>query len=446
MQRPNRLSIPVTDDPAEMQAAIQKRRDELRVRLMENTQERRMKSIVKRFRIVPIFFLLFFSGSMFYLTLLDEKSPSWQLAVLKSLPLRFLSRAWGWMHAIELPTPLRAPLYKLWTYLFDCNLSEMAESDLKSFPNLSAFFIRHLREGVRPISEVEMVSPVDARVTVFGKVEGDCELEQIKGMKYKMEDFLGYNPYRQSRQYHGDGDDVSVKSCDPNRKPLYYIVFYLAPGDYHRIHNSTTSLFHTRRHFPGTLFPVAPSIAYYVPSLFTRNERVVLSGEWMHGFYSLTAVGAYNVGSVKLNYDDDLVTNSRGQRAASRNQLKKATAGGVTGVGTAGQIGGDAQYVKVYGKKAELKAVDEEGKKKETATGETVAKIVVKKENVAEEEEGGLRVGKGVEIARFQLGSTVVLVFEGGDVTKGEEMKWHVTEGQKIKMGEPVAEVIKRKK
>ena len=59
--------------------------------------------------------------------------------------------------------------------------------------------------------------------------------------------------------------------------------------------------------FPGDLFSVHPGIARMVAGLFNHNERVVLTGTWKHGFFSFTAVGAYNVGSINLKFDQ--VTN-----------------------------------------------------------------------------------------------------------------------------------------
>lgn len=48
---------------------------------------------------------------------------------------------------------------------------------------------------------------------------------------------------------------------------------------------------------------VNPGVARWIKELFCHNERVVLSGCWKHGFFSLTAVGAQNVGSIRIYFD-----------------------------------------------------------------------------------------------------------------------------------------------
>ena len=251
-------------------------------------------------------------SSAFLFNLQSEQQRSWQLGVMKSLPLNALSRIWGWVHRQTLPEWAREPMYRLWTRLFDCNLSEADYVQLSDYRNLSDFFVRQLRPGVRPISLVDMVSPVDARVTVIGEVGRDGELEQIKGMKYSLGEFLGFVPPTLLQPAPPGSESLHPTS-------LHYIVFYLAPGDYHRIHNPVNSLYHHRRHFSGHLFPVNPNVVRFVPRVFTRNERVVLAGQWRESgersmqegerFFSMVMVGAYNVGSVKLSYDEEMITN-----------------------------------------------------------------------------------------------------------------------------------------
>lgn len=63
------------------------------------------------------------------------------------------------------------------------------------------------------------------------------------------------------------------------------------------------------RHFPGDLLSVKPSFVSRFPGLFHINERVAWLGNWQHGFFSMTAVGATNVGSIKSEFEPDLKTN-----------------------------------------------------------------------------------------------------------------------------------------
>ena len=100
----------------------------------------------------------------------------------------------------------------------------------------------------------------------------------------------------------------------------FFIVIYLAPGDYHRFHSPTAWVVERRRHFvgmfyllpcvnrmlsgvAGDLFSVSPWMAKRLENLFVLNERVALLGRWKHGFFSMVPVGATNVGSIKINFD-----------------------------------------------------------------------------------------------------------------------------------------------
>ena len=53
----------------------------------------------------------------------------------------------------------------------------------------------------------------------------------------------------------------------------------------------------------GELFSVNPGIARWIQGLFNFNERAIYMGEWEHGFFSLAAVGATNVGSIRVYCD-----------------------------------------------------------------------------------------------------------------------------------------------
>ena len=60
-----------------------------------------------------------------------------------------------------------------------------------------------------------------------------------------------------------------------------FATLYLAPKDYHRIHMPCSGRLVRMIHVPGDLFSVNPTTARGVPGLFARNERVVCVFESM---------------------------------------------------------------------------------------------------------------------------------------------------------------------
>lgn len=135
------------------------------------------------------------------------KPQSWQVAY-SSLPLKTLSRMWGQFNSINLPVWFRAPSYKLYSRIFGVNLDEMEEPDLTKYSNLSEFFYRRLKPGVRPIADSEVVSPSDGKVLKFGVIH-DGEIEQVKGMTYSIDALLGLKTERLAAPCHSlDFDDV----------------------------------------------------------------------------------------------------------------------------------------------------------------------------------------------------------------------------------------------
>ncbi|KAI9205021.1 phosphatidylserine decarboxylase-domain-containing protein [Polychytrium aggregatum] len=227
------------------------------------------------------------------------------------LPLRLISRAWGWLNGLTVPMILREPLYGLYSKAFGCHLDEMADPDLKHYDNLGAFFYRELKAGARPIDETsKLVSPADGRVLHFGRVVND-QVEQIKGVTYSLDALLGQ---RSSSAEQTKDEAVSLRPEHDWTKirpgnDLFFCVIYLAPGDYHRFHSPADWIVDTRRHFVGELYSVSPWMVEHLKNLFVLNERITLLGSWSHGFFSMVPVGATNVGSICINYEKGLQTN-----------------------------------------------------------------------------------------------------------------------------------------
>ncbi|KAF7409634.1 hypothetical protein HZH68_004015 [Vespula germanica] len=228
------------------------------------------------------------------------------------LPLRITSRIWGWIANREVPVSLRPGVYQFYAKIFNANLEEVA-GDLSGFPTLVDFFVRPLKEETRPIAkDTNMVSPSDGTVLHFGPVTS-CRVEQVKGMTYDLRHFLGDIDLQESKEkiiYTEEDNKKYVKSLLKNpMNQLYQITVYLAPGDYHRFHSPTDWEIEFRRHFQGKLLSVNPKIARFLPDLFSLNERVVYIGKWAEGFMAYAAVGATNVGSIKIYCDKELTTN-----------------------------------------------------------------------------------------------------------------------------------------
>lgn len=152
------------------------------------------------------------------------------------------------------------------------------------------------------------VSPVDGRVLTFGEVFEGKYIEQVKGCRFTLEEFLGSDA---AQLIHAKRQQ-SPASEGPAKR-LFYTVIYLAPGDYHGVHSPVEFTISEARHFPGDLFSVSPIAVQLIKPLFALNERLALNGHWQHGFFSLTSVGAFNVGSINVEFDPSLQTNLEGQ-------------------------------------------------------------------------------------------------------------------------------------
>ncbi|KAF8705175.1 Phosphatidylserine decarboxylase proenzyme 3, partial [Rhizoctonia solani] len=118
-------------------------------------------------------------------------SGPWQVHVLAALPLRSLSRLWGTLNTLELPVWMRPAGFKLYAWIFGCNLDEMKDPDLTNYASLGEFFYRELADGVRPIANSALVSPADGTVLHFGSITHDGRVEQVKGLTYSLDALLG---------------------------------------------------------------------------------------------------------------------------------------------------------------------------------------------------------------------------------------------------------------
>ena len=155
-----------------------------------------------------------------------------------------------------------------------------------------------------------------------------------------------------------------------------FATIYLSPRDYHRIHMPVRGTLRKMTYVPGDLFSVNESTSKTVDRLFARNERLICLFDTEFGQMACILVGAIFVGGMETVWQGEISpSNSREIRSWDYQ---------------------DSDSIK-------------------------------------------LAYEKGDELGRFNMGSTVIMLFEKNKI------RWNdiVNEGQQIKMGQLIASAVK---
>lgn len=154
----------------------------------------------------------------------------------------------------------------------------------------------------------------------------------------------------------------------------HFTTLYLSPGDYHRIHMPIDGELTQMIYVPGRLFAVNPPATRYIDSLFSRNERIINLFETKAGKMAMINVGALFVGSMETVWGGEITPAS--DRQISRYNYLPAN------------------------KATHLK--------------------------------------RGQEMGRFNMGSTVILLFEPGRI----EWSAGLQVGEKVQMGGELGRLV----
>jgi len=95
-----------------------------------------------------------------------------------------------------------------------------------------------------------------------------------------------------------------------------FATIYLAPYNYHRIHMPLAGELRESFYVPGRLFSVNRTTAQLVPGLFSRNERVFCGFDCGGMPWALILVGALNVGSMATVWHGDVTPRKHREVAA----------------------------------------------------------------------------------------------------------------------------------
>ncbi len=221
---------------------------------------------------------------------------------LYALPHHLISRAVFKLTRIK--SPLVPKAITLFSNIFHVNLDEAKNSDPKSYTTFNEFFTRELKEGLRPVADSQIISPVDGTISEFGDIKNG-QLLQAKGITYSLEQLLGGNKDRAKQYENGQ-----------------FITIYLSPRDYHRIHMPCTGTLKEHIHIPGRLFSVAKHTVKTVKSIFARNERVVATFNTDYGSMSMVLVGAINVAAIETVWCG-LITPPKGKTITHKSYKSK---------------------------------------------------------------------------------------------------------------------------
>lgn len=156
----------------------------------------------------------------------------------------------------------------------------------------------------------------------------------------------------------------------------HFLTLYLAPRHYHRIHAPLAGGIREARHVPGRLLPVTPWARGGIARLFPRNERLVAFLEGDGPRMAVVAVGAFNVGRIAAAFDPSWNDPRRGAVTNLRQRRQRE--------------------VRRYDPPRE--------------------------------------VARGDEIMAFNLGSTVILVWDG----QGPPPAATLEPGEEVRLGQPI--------
>jgi phosphatidylserine decarboxylase len=151
-----------------------------------------------------------------------------------------------------------------------------------------------------------------------------------------------------------------------------FSTIYLSPRDYHRIHMPANAKLLKMTYIPGDLFSVNDSTSQVVDNLFARNERLVCVFDTEFGLMAVILVGAIFVGGMETVWQGEI-----------------------------------------------------------TPAKTREVRIWNYEENSVEQ----TKFKKGDELGRFNMGSTVILLFEKDRINWSETMDV----GNKVKLGQPIA-------
>jgi phosphatidylserine decarboxylase len=199
---------------------------------------------------------------------------------------RRASRIMGRAARIHVPSTFLKPMIRLYSIGFGVSTGEV-EEPVGGFKSFSDFFGRRLRPEARPVCRDRgaVVSPCDGEVVDFGELDTDGNPTFfVKGSRYDLDGLLGSESA--GRPFGSGG----------------YLIVYLHPRDYHRVHMPMDAEIYRVRRVPGKCYPVNGWLDDRVKGIYGKNERVVFHFRCSGGQLAIVMVGAFGVGNIETRF------------------------------------------------------------------------------------------------------------------------------------------------
>lgn len=174
--------------------------------------------------------------------------------------------------------PAFAKTYKI-------NVDEM-QQPLIEYNSLHDFFIRKLKDNARtfPHSHDQIISPVDAVIEDCGEINREQSII-VKGKSYSILEMLG-------------NEEMVNKYIDGQ-----FIVLYLSPSDYHRIHSPVSGSITNQWSLGSKSYPVNKYGMKWGNDTLSKNYRTVTEIQTdLHTHICMVKVGAMFINSIVLSH------------------------------------------------------------------------------------------------------------------------------------------------
>ena len=174
-------------------------------------------------------------------------------------------------------------LIREYSRVYEIELEEVSK-EINRFTSLQDFFTRQLKTEARPIdaSTNTFVSPVDAKIESFGTVHENAVFT-VKEKPYTLKDLFGK-------------EELAKKYVNG-----HYIVFYLSPANYHRIHSPLDAAVIRQYILGNKSYPVNKMGLTYGKTPLSHNYRMISELQYQNNKnFTLVKVGAMFVNSIKL--------------------------------------------------------------------------------------------------------------------------------------------------